>query len=176
MNTGLGLLVPSPGDILNLRMEPISPMSPALADMFFTNSTIWEAILGTVHKVDLTAIIPILRILIYISRTSQLTIAKRGKIQSSPELMETPVLIYLSTENWGADLWQKKEKSNERTVLSIWSSSTHWTVSAHRQGTQIPEHCPHSKENLLTVRKQSVLPNTILLIFTNSAQQCDFRV
>lgn len=24
--------------------------------------------------------------------------------------METPVLIYLSTENWGADLWQKKKK------------------------------------------------------------------
>ena len=74
MNTGLGILVPSPGDILNLGMEPISLMSPALADMFFTNSTIWEAILGTVHKVDLTA-----RILIYTSRTSQLTIAKKGK-------------------------------------------------------------------------------------------------
>ena len=79
MNTGLGILVPSPEDILNLGMEPISLMSPALADMFFTNSTIWEAILGTVHKVDLTAIIPILRILIYTSRTSQLTSAKKGK-------------------------------------------------------------------------------------------------
>ena len=99
MNTGLGIPVPSPGDILNLGMEPMSLMSPALAGMFFTNSTTWEAILGTVHKVDLTAIIPIFRILIYTTRTSQLTIAKRGKIQSSPELMDTPVLIYLSTEN-----------------------------------------------------------------------------
>ena len=24
--------------------------------------------------------------------------------------MDTPVLIYLSTENWGPDLWQKKKK------------------------------------------------------------------
>lgn len=70
----------------------------------------------------------------------------------------------------------EKEESNERTVLSIWSSSTHWTVSADRQGTQISEHCPHSEGDLLTVRKQSVLPNTILLICTISAQQCAFRV
>ena len=40
----LELPFPSPGDLPNLRIEPASLMSPALAGGFFTSSTTWEAI------------------------------------------------------------------------------------------------------------------------------------
>ena len=90
MTTELDNPVPSPGDILNLGMEPIFLMSLALAGMFFTTSTTWEAILGMVYKVDLTAIITVLRILIYTPRTSQLTIAKRGKYTPLLSLWRLP--------------------------------------------------------------------------------------
>ena len=33
-----GLLCPPPGDLLNPRIEPVSPVSPALAGRFFTTS------------------------------------------------------------------------------------------------------------------------------------------
>ena len=38
-----GLLFPSPGDLPDPRIEPVSPASPALAGRFFTTSTTWEA-------------------------------------------------------------------------------------------------------------------------------------
>ena len=38
-----GLPFPFPGDLLNPRIEPMSPVSPALADRFFTTSATWEA-------------------------------------------------------------------------------------------------------------------------------------
>ena len=38
-----GLPFPLPGDLPNLRIEPVSLTSPALAGMFFTTSTTWEA-------------------------------------------------------------------------------------------------------------------------------------
>ena len=34
---------PSPGDLPDPGMEPASPTSPALAGVFFTTSTTWEA-------------------------------------------------------------------------------------------------------------------------------------
>ena len=37
-----GLLFPSPEDLLNAWIEPVSLMSPALAGGFFTTSTTWE--------------------------------------------------------------------------------------------------------------------------------------
>ena len=38
-----GLLCPTPGHIPNPGTEPVSPVSPALADRFFTTIAIWEA-------------------------------------------------------------------------------------------------------------------------------------
>ena len=37
-----GLPFPPPGDLLDPWIEPVSPMSPALASGFFTTSTTWE--------------------------------------------------------------------------------------------------------------------------------------
>ena len=39
-----GLPFPSPGDLPNPEIEPMSLMSPALAGGFFTSSTTWEAL------------------------------------------------------------------------------------------------------------------------------------
>ena len=39
-----GLLYPSPGDLPNSEIEPVSLMSPALAGWFFTTSATWEAL------------------------------------------------------------------------------------------------------------------------------------
>ena len=41
-----GLLFPTPGDLPNSRIKPMSLMSPALAGEFFTTSTILEALGG----------------------------------------------------------------------------------------------------------------------------------
>ena len=38
-----GLPLPPPGDLPNPEIEPVPPVSPALAGGFFTTSTIWEA-------------------------------------------------------------------------------------------------------------------------------------
>ena len=38
-----GLLFPSPEDLPDLGIEPVSLMSPALAGGFFTTSATWEA-------------------------------------------------------------------------------------------------------------------------------------
>ena len=38
-----GLLSPSPGDLPDPGIEPVSSVSPALAGGFFTNGTTWEA-------------------------------------------------------------------------------------------------------------------------------------
>ena len=38
-----GLPFPSPGDLLNPGLEPVSLKSPTLAGGFFTTSAIWEA-------------------------------------------------------------------------------------------------------------------------------------
>ena len=38
-----GLLFPSPGDLPNSGIEPVSLMSPALAGKFFTTGATWEA-------------------------------------------------------------------------------------------------------------------------------------
>ena len=43
MNTGVTRLCPPPGDLPNPGTELESPMSPALADRFFTTSATWEA-------------------------------------------------------------------------------------------------------------------------------------
>ena len=38
-----GLLLPTPGDLPDPGIEPVSPVSPALAGGFFTNEPTWEA-------------------------------------------------------------------------------------------------------------------------------------
>ena len=38
-----GLPCPSPGDLPDPEIEPVSPMSPVLAGGYSTTSTIWEA-------------------------------------------------------------------------------------------------------------------------------------
>ena len=43
-----GLLCPPPGDLPNPGIETLSPVSPALADRFFTTSATWEA--QTTHQ------------------------------------------------------------------------------------------------------------------------------
>ena len=40
------LLCPSPGDLPNAGIEPVPPMSPALAGVFFTTSTTEKPIIG----------------------------------------------------------------------------------------------------------------------------------
>ena len=40
----IGLPCLPPGDLSDLEIKPMSLMSPALADGFFTTSTIWEAL------------------------------------------------------------------------------------------------------------------------------------
>ena len=35
--------IPTPGDLPNPEIEPMLPMSPALAGVFFTTSATWEA-------------------------------------------------------------------------------------------------------------------------------------
>jgi len=40
-----GLPFPSPGDLPDPEIEPVSPVAPALADGFFTTHTTWEALL-----------------------------------------------------------------------------------------------------------------------------------
>ena len=54
-----GLPCPSPGDLPNPGVEPISLMSPALAGRFFTTSTTWEA-LGTTFKKILTKLVEVM--------------------------------------------------------------------------------------------------------------------
>ena len=51
-----GLPCPSPGDLPNPGMEPVSVKSPALASRFFTTSTTWEACiyLGPIEISDLS--------------------------------------------------------------------------------------------------------------------------
>ena len=39
-----GLPYPSPGDLPDPGIEPVSLMSPALAGVFFTTGTTWEAL------------------------------------------------------------------------------------------------------------------------------------
>ena len=49
-----GLLFPPPGDLPDPGIEPTSLMSPALASMFFTTGTTWEAEnTQNYHKKDL---------------------------------------------------------------------------------------------------------------------------
>ena len=43
-----GLPFPSPGDLSDLGIEPVSLMSPALAGRFFSTSANWEAALEQV--------------------------------------------------------------------------------------------------------------------------------
>ena len=43
-NTGMGLPFPSPGNLPDPGIKPVSITSPALAGKFFTTSTTWEAI------------------------------------------------------------------------------------------------------------------------------------
>ena len=43
-----GLPFPSPGDLSDPRIEPVTSVSPALASQFFNASTTWEAL----YKVD----------------------------------------------------------------------------------------------------------------------------
>ena len=38
------IAMPSPEDLPNSGIKPVSPMSPALAGAFFTTSTTWEAL------------------------------------------------------------------------------------------------------------------------------------
>ena len=45
-----GLPFPSPGDLLNPGIEPMSLTSPALACEFFTTRAIWEARLHEIGK------------------------------------------------------------------------------------------------------------------------------
>ena len=45
---------PPPRDLRNLGFKPVSLISPALADRFFTNSTTWEARGG--HSVQLSSV------------------------------------------------------------------------------------------------------------------------
>ena len=40
-----GLLCPPPGDLPDPGIEPVSPISPALAGRFFTTSATWEVFL-----------------------------------------------------------------------------------------------------------------------------------
>ena len=40
-----GLPCPSPGNLSDTGVKPVSLMSPALADRFFTTSTTWEALM-----------------------------------------------------------------------------------------------------------------------------------
>ena len=46
-----GLPFPTPRDLPDPGIEPMSLVSPALAGRFFTTSTSWEAI-DTIHKID----------------------------------------------------------------------------------------------------------------------------
>ena len=49
-NTGVGCHFLPPGDLLNPGTEPVSQVSLALADRFFTTSAIWEVrVLGPLH-------------------------------------------------------------------------------------------------------------------------------
>ena len=41
---------PSPGDLPDPGMEPTSPLSPALASVFFTTSATWEAPLKRISE------------------------------------------------------------------------------------------------------------------------------
>ena len=45
-----GLPFPSPGDLPDPGIKLVSPVSPALADRFFTTSTTWEA---HIHNITL---------------------------------------------------------------------------------------------------------------------------
>ena len=56
--------IPSPGDLPNLGMEPVSLRSPALAGGFFTASATWEA---THWKVPLLSNLQLLGDLSYFS-------------------------------------------------------------------------------------------------------------
>ena len=47
-----GLPLPSPGDLSNPGMEPMSPVSPALAGKFFYHCATWEALLYTKYYLN----------------------------------------------------------------------------------------------------------------------------
>ena len=49
-NTRVGCHFPSPGDLPNPGMEPMSLMSPALAGKFFTTSATWDTLCGSAGK------------------------------------------------------------------------------------------------------------------------------
>ena len=48
-----------PGDLPDLEIEPLSLMSPALADGFFTTSTTWEALFAVTDYYKILSIIPL---------------------------------------------------------------------------------------------------------------------
>ena len=52
-NTGLPF--PTPGDLPDPGMEPVSFMSPILSDGFFTSSTTWEAHLESASQMFILA-------------------------------------------------------------------------------------------------------------------------
>ena len=49
-NTRVGCHFPSPGDLPNPGMEPMSLRSPALAGKFFTTSATWDTLCGSAGK------------------------------------------------------------------------------------------------------------------------------
>ena len=54
-DTGVGCQYPSPGDLLNPGMEPVSLLSPALAGGFFTTSATWEVSGDTLNQLAYSA-------------------------------------------------------------------------------------------------------------------------
>ena len=51
-----GLLFPPPGDLFDPQIEPMSLMSPTLADNFFPTSTTWDAFGYVLSPIDFLSV------------------------------------------------------------------------------------------------------------------------
>ena len=111
-----GLPCPPPGDLPDPGIEPVSLMSPALAGVFFTTSTTWEALLWP----HLTMITSLLQILTPNTRLLRVPWTARRSSQSilkeiSPEYSLEGLMLKLKLQYFG-HLMQRTD-SLEKTLM-----------------------------------------------------------
>ena len=113
-----GLPFPPAGDLPNLRIEPVSLMSPALAGGFFTTRTTWEYDDSIKHKTlkpDFLLVAYRLKRLAIINLNTQCLM----EMTNTWKMMKSGVLCASHTQKRNIFLFQKnkKQKTTLRTYL-----------------------------------------------------------
>ena len=117
-----GLPCPSPGDLLNPRIEPASPMSPALAGGFFATSAIWEKWLTSALQAELLQ-----RVLKVSSCSNTWFTLCRGEWQA-PTASASLWLIPLS---YGVICYTAIDNQSYCSTIIYWNHSTMFRIKFH---------------------------------------------